>query len=259
MPLPATDANGIITEGKFAGLKADEVFAFAEAAVEAGAPPPKPATPTNPTPADALATAAAERITPMQNFTFAQFEQIDEENFRRTVTDYDKYKLEIDKHKAKMTQAQRAQQGLHKFLYANVKMNDPELQEKIFGTKASAPVADPPPPADPAAPPVPDPAAPPAPVATAPTVPVVPPTPKPVPPPAAPPTPRNAPPPTNSRVPKLKGTHKTLALADRWRMKHDDYLLMLEDQGTTQEELDLLSTPSAQRQTSNIRSIYDRT
>src|SRR5688572_10707025 len=254
MPLPATDANGIITEGKFAGLSIDEVFGFAETVASVpGAEPPKPKTapPANPNPNDTLANAAANRLSPMEQFTFAQFEQQDEETFAASVPDYATFKPKIDEMKKTMSPAQRAQRGFHKFAYQNLKVaGDADLQSKIFGTRAP----EPPPPAPEAGDP-PTPEAPPAP--PQPPAPPAPPTPKPTPAPVAPPTPRNAGNPPAG--PKLKATAKVLALAETWGMPINEYLTQLEAQGMTQEDVEALSIPQSSRPAvQGIRSVYDR-
>ena len=261
--LPATDANGIITEGPFAGLKLAEVVEFAATSVAAGTEAPKPtapaAAPNAPpaSPADTLAAAANARLTPMEQFTLSRFEADDETAFAATVTDYDTvlkpdeptWRQKIAAVKKNMPAAQRAQAGFHRFVYMNLKAQDPEIQKHIFATAPPAPAPDAPP--DLAAPPVAPPAAPPsAPPPIAPRA---------APAPVAPSTPRAAPAAPGARVPVLKGSHKTLALAERWSMKHDDYLIMLEDRGTTQDEINKLSVTQSQSTAAQARkSVYDR-
>lgn len=254
MARPATDANGIVTEGKFAGLHIDEVFTFAETMATADAstrPPATPPAPAHQDPAAALAVAAAARVTPMESFTLQQFEQQDEAAFAATVPDYETYRPKIAELKKGMAPMQRAQAGAHRFMYSHLKLQDnAEAQAAVFGRPAPV---EPPPPVEtsnePPAPP-PPPAAPPAP-------PAVPPgarTPSAAP--AAPPTPARPPAPP-SRVPKLKATAKTLALAERWGMPIAEYLLQLEDQGVTQESMDSVSVPQT-RASGSSRSVYDR-
>jgi len=268
MPLPDIDEHGIVRSGPFAGLKAEEVFEFAAASAASNRennannnnePPAQ-------TPADKLRAAADARTNPMNQFTFAQFEKIDEDNFSKTVPDYDKYKEKITNVKKTMSPDQRAQQGVHKFIYQNVRMEDPKVQEVIFGTipppgekpptvdDDGNPITPETPPADAAPPPTPEDPKPPAPAPR--------PAAKPVPPPVAKPTPRSAgtPPASSTPKPTLKATPKVIALAERYSMTIDEYLGRLEEQGYTQEQLNNLSLPSSARATpsSRPRSIYDR-
>jgi len=256
MSLPDIDEHGIVRSGPFAGLKAEEVFAFAEASAasrrEAEGEPPAPA---QKTPADALKDAARARTDPMNAFTFSQFERIDEENFSKTVPDYDKYKEKIANVKKTMSPDQRAQQGVHKFIYQNVRMDDPEVQKVIFGVipPPEAPQNEEVPEGEEEQPEAPEPK------------PETPPAPKPaakaVPSPVAKPTPRSAATPAAvAKSSSLKATPKIIALAERYSMTVDEYLSRMEEQGYSQEQLNNLSLPSSARtQPSNRpRSIYDR-
>jgi hypothetical protein len=265
MPLPDIDEHGIVRSGPFAGLKAEEVFAFAEATASSRRESGETNEPPAPTPADKLKAAADARTSPMNQFTFAQFEKIDEDNFSRTVPDYDKYKDKILSVKKTMSPDQRAQQGVHKFIYQNVRMEDPEVQKVIFGT--IPPPGEKPPKVDddgnPIVPETPPENAAPPPTPEDPKPPAAPrPAPKPVPPPVAKPTPRSAGVPAAAATPKptLKATPKVIALAERYSMTIDEYLGRLEEQGYTQEQLNNLSLPSSARATpsSRPRSIYDR-
>jgi hypothetical protein len=260
MALPDIDEHGIVRSGPFAGLKAEEVFAFAEASASSR----REAEGNNETPArnpaEALKEASSARTDPMNQFTFQQFERIDEENFSKTVPDYDKYKDKIANVKKTMNASQRAQQGVHKFIYQNVRMDDPEVQKVIFGVI--------PPPGTPEEKPddevheVPEEEAPEAeaPVEK-PKVPAVPKAgPKPVPSPVAKPTPRSATTPAAVAKSTLKATPKIIALAERYSMTVDEYLAHLESSGYSQEQLNNLSLPSSARTppSTRPRSIYDR-
>lgn len=260
MALPDIDEHGIVRSGPFAGLKAEEVFEFAEASAASkreaeghGQPPPAR------NPAETLSAAAKARTDPMNTFTFAQFERIDEDNFSKTVPDYDKYKEKIANVKKTMTPDQRAQQGVHKFIYQNVRMDDPEVQKVIFGTIPPPGVVEEPPDAE-----VPavseEEEAPAAPVAPPAKAPVAKATPKSVPSPVAKPTPRSTAAPPAVVKSTLKATPKVIALAERYSMTVDEYLGHLEAQGYTQEQLNNLSLPSSARTnpTNRPRSIYDR-
>jgi hypothetical protein len=260
MALPDIDEHGIIRSGPFSGLKAEEVFAFAEASAasqkESGEGDGRPPAPKNP--ADTLKDAARARTDPMNQFTFAQFERIDEENFSKTVPDYDKYKEKIAAVKKTMSPDQRAQQGVHKFIYQNVRMDDPEVQKVIFGV-IPPPGTEPPP--DDEVPPVPDEEA----EAEAPDNEPPPPPPKkpvakPVPSPVAKPTPRATVAAKPVAKSALKATPKIIALAERYSMTVEEYLAHLETSGYTQEQLNNLSLPSSARAqpSSRPRSIYDR-
>jgi len=257
MPLPATDGNGIITEGRFAGMKLDEVFDFATTMATPGSEERSPEQrPPTETPAEKLARESAARVSPMDQFTLSQFEAQDEAAFRATVSDYDEFAEDIKKVKGGMHPMQRAQTGAHRFIYLNLKVQkNAELQKTIFGAAAK----DPPPAASPEESPegeVQPPAPPPPPAAAPPPPP--PPAARAVPP-SAPPTPaaRAAVPGVPPKTPKLKATPKTLALAERWGMPINDYLLKLEEQGVTQDTIDTMSVASSSR-TGEIRSIYDR-
>jgi hypothetical protein len=262
MALPDIDEHGVIRDGPFAGLKAEEVFEFAERAASTqerervDAPPS-----TTKTPADALKAASAARTDPMNQFTFTQFERIDEEDFSKTVPDYDKYREKIANVKKTMSAEQRAQRGVHKFIYQNVRMDDPEVQKVIFGVIPPPGTVVEEKPDDevhevsaeeetPAEAPVKKPAVSPVPKAG----------PKPVPSPVAKPTPRSATTPTAVAKSALKATPKIIALAERYSMTVDEYLSHLENQGYTQEQLNNLSLPSSARsaQSNRPRSIYDR-
>jgi hypothetical protein len=261
MPLPDIDEHGIVRSGPFAGLKASEVFEFAEASAasrrESGEEEPR--TPAAKSPADTLKDAARARTDPMNQFTFAQFERIDEDNFSKTVPDYDKYKDKIAAVKKTMSPDQRAQQGVHKFIYQNVRMDDPEVQKVIFGVipppggeteEENAEVPAVPEEGEEPAAPVAPPAKAPAPKAT----------PKPVPSPVAKPTARATPVVPAVAKSGLKATPKIIALAERYSMTVDEYLAHLETSGYTQEQLNNLSLPSSARAqpSSRPRSIYDR-
>lgn len=266
------DANGLVTTaGRFQGRHIDEVMNYLEGLEAAVADPghtPPPAAPpaaTNPPsnnppredPAKAMVDAAAARLDPMQQMMFARLEQDDEEAFSREVSDYAKYKQAIDEIKTGnqvkgmpgMHPAARAQKGVHRMLYIHVKSQDENVRKRIFEEvkppaqetpeeKAAREEAERLAAAASAAPPTR--------------------TPRPAPP-TLPPTPSNRPapqPPQNNRKPKLQPNDKIIRFCRANSLNVDTYLIKLEDQGVTQEQLDNAGQMGARPAP---RSVYDRT
>jgi hypothetical protein len=272
--------TGVIRSGRFVGQHIDGVMAYLHSLEDAmaagqssttpsiGTSPEAPPQPPRPkTPQEELATASAERMGSLHLFTAQRLEQEDEAAFVATVTEeeFAKYKPKIDQLKASCSIEQRMSKGLHKLLYMNLKMQEPEFQKRVFG---------------PEAPPVPSGAlaegegegegeTPPAgntPPAAAPPVPATPPAAPPVTgaqpvPPAAPaslpPTPAARSSAPQPRKPKLKATPKAERLAREYGMAINEYLLLLEDRGTTQAELEAVSIRKEDAP-GRRRSVYDR-
>lgn len=262
-----TDANGVVTSGRFAGRHVDEVMDYLEG-LEAAVTDENRHKPTNEPPVDdsktkgdeaakRLAAAAAGRVDPIQQQTLFRLEQDDEESFRATVPDYDAYKEKIDKIKQTLHPAQRAQKNLHRTLYINVKSEDVRVAKRIFEkiedkptetaeekaareAKEAADKAE----ADRVA-------AEAAARASGERRPKAAP-------PMASPTPASRPAPTrqsNDRKPKLVATPKIEAFCRATRRDVNSYLLQLEDQGVTQEAID---TAGQMGRRENPRSVYDR-
>jgi hypothetical protein len=257
-----TDQNGIVTTpARFAGRHIDEVMDYLdglEAAVSSSSshtedPPPKPVAKTpEQIAAERLAASSHNRIDPLQQMTFQRFEQDDEEQFSKTVEDYDVYKEKIDKLKNTLHPAQRAQKNLHRTLYINVKSEDPKVRGKIFAKVE----ADPPPvEGDEEETPPPSPGVE-KPRVAAPAA--ARPGPRPAPP-LASPTPASRPAPVNSskeRKPKLVATDKIRSFCRATNQNLDAYLMRLEDNGETQESLNGAGQMGRREQP---RSVYDRT
>lgn len=254
---PAIDpATGVFTSGRFAGYTPEDVARYTETlenSIRGGNPPPAapkpaaaPATPPAQTPEERLAAANNDRVAPMSVALVQRMLQDDEEAFRATVSDYDKYSERIEAIKKTLTPNVLMQRGLHRQIYINVKGQDPEFQHTILGTTP------PPAPEVPPAAEVPPPAA---------TVQVAAhsrqaPAPKAVPP-ALPPTPgaRSAgAPASQERTPKLVADDKMRRFCRATGQDVNTYLLRLEDQGKTQADLDSLGATDKTR-----RSVYDRT
>jgi hypothetical protein len=238
-----TDANGLVTEGKYKGRHIDEVMDYLESLENAANEERPPAPPPAPAPADPPAPPGAARLTAFEGLataTAARLEQDDEADAIATIPDYAEYKPRIDEMKKKWFPAARAQKGVHKQAYIFLKSNEPGAIDKLSG-KTPPPPAAPPvdgeelEPGQEAPPP-----APPAPPANKEKV-----GPKAVPPPAsARPTPSGRSGAPAARTPKLKDTHGKLSrMAAAFGKGLDQYLIELEDAGMTQESIDLNSLP----------------
>lgn len=255
--------TGIVRSGRFAGHHVDEVMDYLEnletATVEGRQPagdPPAPKEPVAPKkePKEELEARAGGRVDAIANIagaTALRLEQDDEEEFARTIGDYDKkgpdgksYREKIAEMKKNMPAISRTQRGTHKNAYLFLKMQEADIQEKILGRREEVEdeyVQDPPAPETPEVPETPPAATPPA------QQKVTPPAAKPAPP-AAPPGARpnsggrrQAPPPPSK--PALKATEKVQRLATSFGMTTEAYLKMLEDQGVTQDVIDTMSVP----------------
>jgi hypothetical protein len=256
--VPATDADGIVLGGRFAGHKLADVLQYAEgleATMAATPPVTPPVTPKAPDPAAVLAEHAAGRVDTSTALLIQRLEADDEAQFAASVPDYEKFRPQITEMKKTLSPNQRMQKGVHYFVYSMIKAgSDPAVRAAILQTPPVAPVepgpvddeivpppsasgAETPPPVGPVTPPAPK-----APKAVAP---------------AAPPTPaarRAVEPP--KRVPKLVSTEKLVRQAKAFGVELSAYLMRLEDQGVTQEEIN-----SAEARTSrSVRreTVYDR-
>jgi len=259
MPDPnllTTDADGVVTSGRFKGHKLSDVLEYAQS-LEAAVGPPEPVAAAAAPKADPAAALAAHAVGRVDNSTLLMMQRLeadDEAAFAATVTDYDKYRDEVTKMKQTMTPDQRVQKGVHYFVYSMIKAGtDPATKAVIMGQAPPvAPVEAPP------APPAEEPPAAPPPVVAAPVsvsapAPVKP---KAVPPSAAAtPAARKAAEPV-ARKPKLVATDKLKRQASAFGVAVEEYLLRLEDQGITQEEI----TASETRTSRNNRreTVYDR-
>lgn len=137
-----TDANGIVTSGKFQGHHISAVLAYAEELDTAVGQGKVPATAPvqTPSPADpnkALQDAAQARVAPLDANIALRLEQDDEQQFASTVPDYQKWKPEIDKMKQTLAPQVRIQRGCHRMLYGLIKQTqDPETQRHVYGGPA---------------------------------------------------------------------------------------------------------------------------
>jgi len=242
------DQNGIIQSGRFSGQHVSNVLQYAQSLEEAmkeGLETPQgPPREAKPDPGSTLNAHAAPRVDAAQSLIWQRLELDDEAEFARTVPDYEAFKEEINKAKQTIPPVQRIAKGLHKFLYLNVKaQKDEGVQRALFGKKEEA--VSPPAPSKEEAPPIETETPPP-------------PSPKPVPV-AATPTPvsRAAAPTQKERKPKLHASDKVERSAAASGIPLEEYLLILEDQGVTQDQIDLASRPASSRP---YRSrAYDRT
>jgi hypothetical protein len=240
----------MVTEGRFAGRHIDEVMLYLEgleaAAVSnnnaqpAGqAPTQPPAAPAAPKPAaQQLADDNASRTEQLLFSVVQRAEQDDEAAFGATVTDYSKYKEAIDKLKTNMPPQTRASKGLHRSLYIHVKSQDPQVSSRVFEAVPEAPadgVA-----AGNGAPPVAQPPqAPPRPLGAAPPM-------------ASPtPTSRSVVPAATTQS-RLIATDKIKEFCRSNRLDLNQYLLRLEGEGRTQQDLDSAGQMGKRDTTSNI-------
>ena len=258
----ATDANGIVIEGRFAGYHISDVLKYAEtleAAPSSGETPP-----ARPRPEEALAASSSARVDNAQALMFQRLEADDEAQFASSVSDYETYRADIGKAKQTMPPQSRVQRGVHQFLYVMIKTGkDPKLMNTVLGKAEPVeqppvtPVSDEVPAAEPVADEVPaQPAERHAP-ATPPVAP--PPTPKPkaVPVAAAPTPSARREPATPQRKPKLVATEKIARAASAFGMSTEAYLFKLEDQGLTQEDIAAAETRT-QRSSQRRETVYDR-
>lgn len=252
-------ATGTFTEGRFKGMSPEDVAAYAETMEEVvkgnktpeEVKPPAGAPPKELTPEEKLAAANAERTGGMNQSLIVRLVEEDEERARAAISDYDKYKEEIHKVRATLTPQQLITRGVHEQMYINIKGRSPEGRAALFGTQQTAapPIADgeeepgeekPPTPPPPATPP--KGATPKAvgPKAAAPTL-------------APTPGERQAEPPKKS---KLKPNDKIRRFCQAQGMDVNEYLLRLEAQGRTQDDINALE----RREDPNARpaSIYGR-
>jgi hypothetical protein len=247
------DPQGYIQTGRFAGQHISTVARYAvqlEEMVGKDSPPaeqPKP--PGKPDPNKVLLEHSKDRVDAATALTWQRLEADDEAEFSATVPDYEKHKEQIQNMKKTIAPPQRIVRGLHKFLYMTVRSSDPAVQAVIFGTKKEEPAqpkegedkpaqgAEAAVPVEPPAPPVVHPKA--APPSAAPT-----------------PVSREAPA-SAQRKPKLKATDKVIKAARNWGMDLDEYLILLEDQGTSQDELNAASQ-GAETRRQHRSTVYDR-
>jgi hypothetical protein len=246
---PATDENGFITEGPFAGMHVNQALTYAQALHQTaqeggeGNPPPKP-------PATKLEEHASNRVDNTTLLTWARLEADDESAFSADVDDYDEFKEDIDKIKKSMHPAQRIQRGFHAMLYQNVKLQrHPELAAQLRGKKAAAPVDPVDPEPEDGEETIEDPTPPPAPV-------VAKPKPKAVPPATAKSTPAARTAPAAPKGPKIEATDKIRMFAKGAGMSVEDYIAALVAKGMTQDDIDRLSVPRPAVNATR-RSIYD--
>jgi len=256
--------TGVFKSGRFTGFSVSDVANYAQTLETAArgttrpqnaSPPPQQAQTPPPQGAQAdspearLAAANNARMDPL-NFSLIQRLELDDENeFRAQVQDYDKYKARIDDVKKNIPVHARAQRGLHRQIYINVKSSEPEFAEQVFRMEAKT---EPPPDggqAETPPPPVPPDRVPvkehtrsaPSPKAVSPTL---------------PPTPASrqtqTPPPV--RAPKLVPNDKLRKFCRATGQDVNAYLIRLEDMGKTQADVDELNAGPADR-----RSVYDRT
>jgi len=231
------DPNSIISEGPFAGLTVQQALDHATAVHAAAehnqvvpAPPKPPVVPP--------VAPNGDNVDTVTLLTLQRLEQDDETAFASSVADYATYKARIDDIKKNLHPVQRMQKGLHKRLYENLRLEEPGVQDHIYGRPPA--VVEPPPVEE---------------LVVVPPVAVVPPVPVPVvprpAPPTATPTPASrvaTPPAPGVRKPKLIATPKVTEAAGVWGMTVDEYLISLEDRGMTQDELDKGSSPRATTQ-----------
>jgi hypothetical protein len=251
--------TGMVTAGPYAGHHIDEVLEFLETRAAQAATKPAAAEPVIPaaekTPEQLLDEKVTERtggLTASIEAQNARFEQDDEAAFSATVPDYDTVfrdtkktvRALVNQLKQSMHPTQRIQKGIHRQLYMMVKMQDPDTQARIFNQPPAEPEvvageqAEPAPPEEP-------------------VVPATPPKPKPV---AAVPTPasRAATPAAAKKGPKLVGNHKTEAAARAMGFEHNAYLLKLEENGTSQEQLDAMTINRKAGQPGRRTTVFDR-
>lgn len=245
--------TGLIRSGRFVGRSTEEVMQYLEHLEQAAASDDRPApetpenkTPLNPT--EELTKRTAPRVDAFQQLTLATTQRLiadDEEAFAKTVPDYEQYRERIAKAKATMHPMQQVQPGLHKQAYLFLKGQEPTHQARMLGQEE--PVLEETPEETPAVPVV---EAPPAPVVV-----VAKPAPKAVP--SARPTPAaRVVPPAPEKKSALKSTPKVERIAAAMGMSLDAYLLKLEAQGVTQDQLNTNSA-AAQSAQPRRKSIYD--
>lgn len=252
MPKLEQDSNGVVTTpGRFQGRHIDEVMDYLEGleqAVSSRSPDrvveeEKPADPSK-----KLEIASANRVSPLEQMTLQRFEQDDESAFSRTVEDYDKYKEKINEIKKGLHPMQRAMKDLHRTLYVQVKTQDPEVAKRIFAkVEVAAPVET----EEEAKVEVDR-------VAAEEAAKKAVRGPKPAPPMASP-TPASRPAPSaaaKDRKPKLIPTTKIESFCRATRKNVEEYLIQLEDQGVSQDQLDSGGQLGRREQP---RSVYDRT
>jgi hypothetical protein len=224
------DEQGIVKEGRYSGYHINDVLRYAETldteVRKQLKDEPKPAAEPN-KPEITLEQHAAQRVDQATLLTWQRLEQDDEAQFKAQAPDYEKYLERINKLKATLQPMQRIQRGLHKWLYEQLKAQEPDVQKAIY----AKPPDEPEPKAE-AKPPKP--------------VPVT-----------APPTPAAraaAEPAGDEKKPTLKPTIKIQRAAQAWGIPIDEYLLRLEAQGMTQEQLDAQAAPPARGR----RGAYER-
>lgn len=254
--------TGIVTEGPYRGHKLADVIEYLEtqaskAKTPDGQPPAEP--PKAKTPEEELAERGGARVTEAQALAGAQFarmEQDDESDFERFLNEKDANDLDdeitvagekttIRKMmgivKKGMTVQQRITKGITKQCYMLVKNQLPENQEKLFAKR----VVPPPEPKED------DDVVPPkaeekkeekkGPKAT---------------PPVATPTPSGRKTEEKEKKPKLVGNEKTERAAKAFGMTHDAYLLRLEGQGTTQDQIAAMTAPGGNTNTQRRKTVY---
>jgi hypothetical protein len=264
----ATNADGIVTEGKWAGYKLTDVMDYYEKleAIADGEPTPTPPAKPSGAPASPLAEHSAERTSGLATQLALRAEQDDEEAFAATQPLYDQkipgrdvtFREAVSFLKQKLTPEMKSQRGIHNQLFNMVVQQTPEYQEKI--RKALQP--DPPPAALPAGEeeeqlptPDPTPAAAPAPAPR---------TPKAAPP-ASAPTPASrqaAPPAAGQKKSKLVGNERVEKFCRQFQLDVNKYLLELEEKGWTQERLDSFQKPGGRSLAATRgggKSVFDHT
>jgi hypothetical protein len=243
-------ATGTFKDGRFKGMAPEDVAAYAQTIEEVAraggvTPPPvqikRPAGEELPaeTPEQRLARVNAERTSPMNNALAARLVEDDKAQFIAQVKDYDKYSEDIEKLKKTLSIEQLVTPGLHRTLYIAIKGRSKLGQEALF--KAEEP---PPPPPDgeeheeqpPVVPPTRG-------EGTTPKQPV---TPKAVPPTMSPTPGGRTPPPPKEEKSKLKPNEKLIRFCKATGQDVNKYLLKLEQQGRTQEDVDALERAGEQ-------------
>jgi hypothetical protein len=237
------DPNGIIQDGPFQGHHIDDLEKYADdlqkavAAPKGQVPPQQQQQPPPQNPNQTLQNHATQRVAPLHAALLGRVEQDDEAEFARSVQDYATHKPKIDKIKEGLTPEAKVQRGLHRQLYAMVKANDdPQTRHVLYGEPL---------PVTPPAPPPegqveqPEPEKEPVTPAKQATEELIKSVAKPAGPATAPPAGgRHVAPVGSAKVPKLKPTPKLEAAARMLGKNINDYLLALEAEGVTQEQID---------------------
>ena len=152
---PATDANGYITSGRFAGHHVSNLAQYAESlenAVQGDPPTPPTASTEQPadsaqqaSPQDRLAAHSGTRISSINDAASTRLEADDEAEFRKELSDhgvnYDDWKEKVDIIKNGMNGQMRVQKGVHRLIYTQLRSQEPDSFARLHGQQVVGEVA----------------------------------------------------------------------------------------------------------------------